>query len=212
MDLYKILGVGKTARAETFKSAYKKKSKQHHPDIAKDDGEKFRQVRLAYEVLSDEGRRARYDRTGRYDEVRITPEVIRGMVQNTVIAIVNVERPDGSTDDPTWEDIRNKILLTIVNGRREVRANISQAKKRISRLDNLAKRFKSKTKEDPVGEAFAAQRILLLEELHRHEDGLELSIETEKVFVSYEYVTGEVGPRPEGQFSLGPTLRLSGSI
>lgn len=210
MDLYKTLGVRKTARPETIKAGYKKKSKQHHPDIAKDDGAKFRDVKLAYEVLSNPDRRARYDRTGRYDEVKITPEVIRGMIQQTVIAMVNAERPDGSTDDPTWDNVKQKILMTITNGRREVMVNINRTVKKIARLDNLAKRFKSKTKEDPVGDAFAAQRILLTEELHRHQDGLELSIETQKVFDSYDYMVGEVEPGSEGQFNPGSTVRLDG--
>lgn len=65
-DLYDILGVSKDASQADIKKAYRKLSKKYHPDINDEPGaeEKFKQVSEAYETLSDEDKRAAYDRYG----------------------------------------------------------------------------------------------------------------------------------------------------
>lgn len=210
MTLYEILGIKEGATVAQIKAAYRKKSTLYHPDKVKGMENKFQEVSDAYKVLSDEHRRARYDRTGRIDDVKVTPDVVQGMVRTTVMAMVMAERPDGSSDDPTWDDIRSKVIMSIQAGRRDAVANVKRNEKHIKRLDNLAKRFKSKTDEDPVGDAFAEHRRSLVAELNKWQDALELSHKTEEVFASYQYHMGEMGTEPEGQFSPAPTRRLSG--
>ncbi len=66
-DYYEILGVSKTATAEEIKKAYRKTAIQFHPDKNqgnKEAEEKFKEAAEAYEVLSDETKRAQYDRFG----------------------------------------------------------------------------------------------------------------------------------------------------
>lgn len=66
-DYYEILGVSKTATSEEIKKAYRKKAIQFHPDKNpgdKDAEEKFKEAAEAYEILSDDQKRARYDRYG----------------------------------------------------------------------------------------------------------------------------------------------------
>ena len=63
-DYYGILGVHRTAKPDEIKKAFRKLAMVYHPDVAKDkvEGEaKFREVREAYEVLSDPVRRRRFD-------------------------------------------------------------------------------------------------------------------------------------------------------
>ncbi|HQT63753.1 MAG TPA: J domain-containing protein [Acidocella sp.] len=69
-DLYKILGVAKTATADEIRSAYRKLAKKHHPDLNpgnKAAEDKFKSISAANELLSDPAKRARYD-AGEIDE------------------------------------------------------------------------------------------------------------------------------------------------
>ena len=66
-DYYEVLGVSKTASEQEIKSAFRKKAKEFHPDLNKDNpnaAEKFKEAQEAYEVLSDEQKRKMYDQYG----------------------------------------------------------------------------------------------------------------------------------------------------
>src|SRR6185437_9891336 len=66
-DYYDILGVAKNATEDELKKAYRKLAMKHHPDRNpgnKEAEEKFKEAKDAYEILSDEQKRAAYDRYG----------------------------------------------------------------------------------------------------------------------------------------------------
>lgn len=66
-DVYEILGVQKNASAEEIKLAYRKLANKYHPDKNPNDPtaeEKFKEVKRAYEILSDETQRSAYDQFG----------------------------------------------------------------------------------------------------------------------------------------------------
>ncbi len=65
-DYYETLGVPKGASSEEIKSAFRKQARQYHPDVsnAPDAEERFKEINEAYAVLSDEDKRAAYDRFG----------------------------------------------------------------------------------------------------------------------------------------------------
>ncbi|MFS7259874.1 molecular chaperone DnaJ [Carnobacterium divergens] len=65
-DYYEVLGVAKDANDADIKKAYRKLSKQFHPDINQEAGaeDKFKEIAEAYEVLSDANKRAAYDQYG----------------------------------------------------------------------------------------------------------------------------------------------------
>jgi molecular chaperone DnaJ len=66
-DYYKILGVEKKAGEKEIKQAYRKLARKYHPDVNPGDKkaeERFKEISEAYEVLSDDEKRAKYDQFG----------------------------------------------------------------------------------------------------------------------------------------------------
>src|SRR5690606_15755441 len=65
-DYYEVLGVPRSADKQQIKSAFRRLAREYHPDVNKnpDAEERFKEINEAYDVLSDDEKRARYDRFG----------------------------------------------------------------------------------------------------------------------------------------------------
>ncbi len=65
-DFYEVLGVSRDATAEEIKQAYRKKAAKYHPDVSDepDAEEKFKKIKKAKEILSDDEKRQAYDQMG----------------------------------------------------------------------------------------------------------------------------------------------------
>ena len=86
MDLYAEVGVGKEASKEQIKKAYRKRSKETHPDLHPGDDaakEKFGALTKAYGILSDDEKRRRYD-------AGEDPEKISKVITDRDIALASV--------------------------------------------------------------------------------------------------------------------------
>src|SRR3990172_1595341 len=65
-DYYEILGLGRGASQDDIKGSFRKLARKYHPDVSQepDAEERFKEVNEAYGVLSDDQKRAAYDRFG----------------------------------------------------------------------------------------------------------------------------------------------------
>ena len=67
-DYYEVLGIPRTASEDEIKKAFRKLARKYHPDVNRDDPKtaeaKFKEINEAYEVLSNQENRAKYDQFG----------------------------------------------------------------------------------------------------------------------------------------------------
>ncbi|MBM4150197.1 MAG: molecular chaperone DnaJ [Ignavibacteria bacterium] len=90
-DYYEVLGLGKQAGADEIKSSYRKLALQYHPDRNpenKEAEEKFKEATEAFEVLSDDNKRARYDRYG-HDGMKSGQDFHSYQNMNDVFSVFN---------------------------------------------------------------------------------------------------------------------------
>merc|ERR1719253_450620 len=119
-DLYSILGVSKDADVDTIKRAYKKLALANHPDKNLGDEaatQRFQQIGHAYSVLSDEKKRARYDRTGEADYEEIDFDaLLQTVLQEWTQEGGMVDELFAAEGDMLEEDIKHnweqKVLVT----------------------------------------------------------------------------------------------------
>ena len=130
-NLYEVLEVDKKATQEEIKIAYKRLVKLYHPDLVKGKEEQFKEVKKAYDVLSDDKRRKTYDETGRTEE--ITDEVkktyFRTVFDELILTVIT------DNDFITLSDVigeLNKVLMRMKEKRKEV----VKKTKRLNRFKN----------------------------------------------------------------------------
>ena len=63
-DYYNVLGIDKGASKDEIKKAFYKLAQKYHPDKKGGNEAKFKQVNEAYQVLSDDAKRSKYDQFG----------------------------------------------------------------------------------------------------------------------------------------------------
>lgn len=144
IDPYAELGIPRDADDKTIRAAYKRKAKASHPDTGGDE-EAFRRVQLAYEVLSDAGRRERYDENGTIEES--APDNGRaaaiGIVETHILNAVNAYIHSGldPARDPRRRDVLADVRAAIKNEIRTMRDGAKVGTQISEFLRDMAGRF-----------------------------------------------------------------------
>lgn len=198
IDLYADLGVARDATPEEIKAAYRRLAMQHHPDRGGDD-EEFKKVQNAYDVLSDLGKRAEYDATGKIPGRKIDEEE---MLRREAIKIFS-EAINSVGDKPYRVDIVEVMVMVVNDKQNEFTRVIVKTKKQIETLEKCRPRMKRKdgaAGPNALGEFIDANLLAARDELRRLEEMLTFG---ERLLEYIKTYTFEAEPTP---VSTAPTF------
>jgi len=92
-NYYETLGLSKDATQDKIKKAYRKLSKQYHPDVNPNEGEKFKEISVAYDIVGNETKRAQYNN--------------------------KLNNPFNGGNPTSYEDLFNQMFASQRNGQRQ---------------------------------------------------------------------------------------------
>lgn len=150
-DLYKILGVKRTAPRKDIHKAYRKKAKTAHPDAGGSE-EAFNELITAYSVLTDDDARARYDETG---EIHVPqPDNFNGgaieIIAEKLGLVIHAEH------DLATMDVGALIEQAIRDDITTRKASVTHQQRAAERLTSL----RARTKRKAEGDASLVMRVL----------------------------------------------------
>lgn len=119
-DYYEILGIEKSASPEEIKKAFRRLAQKYHPDKAKGDAQKFKEVNSAYRTLSDPEKRRMYDQYGPQFEQAQNKGGFQGFDFNDFASYANAQKGFNSRSDfdfkgTGFEDIFENLFGGSVN-------------------------------------------------------------------------------------------------
>lgn len=158
-SLYETIGCIKTASVEQIKKAYRKKANIHHPDKG-GNPESFKSLAIAYRILSDDEKRARYDKGEDPEDIE---KSVQSENQKTISIVLGLFFQIVQNVDIERTDIITEIKNTIVNGMSQISRDIAVDEKKIQNLENALKRLKTKSPEN----IFAASINVQIESIKR---------------------------------------------
>lgn len=205
-DLYEILGIGRDATKEEIKKAYRKLALKYHPDHNpgnQEAEEKFKEVNMAYEVLSDPDKKKEYDETGNCDgEDNVRKAAIdhlRSMMAQAVKQDNEMSRI--SSFGSLYESdntLMKKIMRALAKQKADTNSSIVEARKTIKHLEEEKKKVRMKDNAKHSFNIFESTVDVLINNSKAYvaqaESQLEmLNIATE-LASDYEDVTAEKTP------------------
>jgi len=183
-SLYDDLELPRTCTSEEIKQKYRILAQLHHPDKGGDE-EKFKRIKLAYEVLSNPTNREHYDSTGQhYEDTNIHTEVMSRLAIMISFFIQHI--------NPEFDDLILKIKIEIRSLQEQSTNAIEECNKLIVKLNVISKKIRLKKEGENFLKSVVDKRILELHtELINHKKGLIIYAKMLEVLEDYHFSNEE---------------------
>jgi curved DNA-binding protein CbpA len=183
-SLYDELELPKTCTSEEIKQKYRILAQLHHPDKG-GDVEKFKRMKLAYEVLSDPIKREHYDSTGdHYNDINIDSEVM-GRLAFMVSQFVQHINPE-------FDDLILKMKIEIRALQQLTTNAIVECNDLIAKFNIISKKIRLKKEGENLLKLVVDKKVLgLHNEVINHKRGLIVFARMLEVLDDYHYSSDE---------------------
>ena len=183
-SLYDDLELPKTCTFEELKQKYRILAQLHHPDKG-GDIEKFKRIKLAYEVLSDPIKREHYDSTGdHYDDVNLDTEVMGRLAVMLSQFVQHI--------NPEIDDLILKMRIEIRALQQLTTAAIVECNNLIDKMNIISKKIRLKKEGENLLKSVVDKKILgLHNEIINHKRGLIVFARMLEVLEDYHFSSDE---------------------
>ena len=185
MNLYDILHISPDASSDEIRDAYRERIKESHPDRGGTD-EDCRAVEMAYQVLRDPERRARYDQTGECDDpINQESQQISSLLVATLFEVLEGIASFGGK--PSEHNVTSKMKELIEKGKKQIEGARNNTKKAIESMKETANRFEVDSGENILKQALLSQIQLQENNLEQQNTQLELADKTLEELKRFRY-------------------------
>lgn len=184
-NLYEEIGIPKNASKESIKQKFREKAKNTHPDTG-GDPDKFRALMHAYDILSDDEKRKRYD-------IGEDPDVIGREQQPLSIVFAVFNQIVDSNIDLSCNDLFDVIRQSIRRNQQNMREQRSAHLMNIEKYENILKRIKKNGKTELFMRLMEDKIKLCRATIIQIEKDLKLNDDALALILGCEY---EFSPKP----------------
>ena len=187
-SLYDELGISREATADEIKQAYRRLSRETHPDVG-GEREDFERLQHAYEVLSDAAARRRYDTIG--DDGRTDMETPEQLAADCFRAMLRKGWSAGS-------DLVKAACDAMGNGLRDHGEELRKWQGDVARLERYARRLRKRAEvrekhpADVLEDAIAAEMEMPRAKVKFHQVAIARLAQALEILRGYEFGEGEL--------------------
>lgn len=180
MNPYTILEISPQATDDEIKRQFRKLAQINHPDRGGDE-EKFKQINLAYSILSDPARKKLFDTTGQFN---VNQDLRQQALNNLAMIIVHFM----NNIDPDMENLVVCMKNDITREKASLTSQIDQCISSINKLEKFLKKIRRKKEGENVLKMFVSNQIKSHENsILTHNRNLEVCDEMTEILEDYQY-------------------------
>lgn len=146
MNPYEILGLSPNATLDEIRTRYKQLANLHHPDKGGDENT-FKNISLAYNILSDPIKKQSYDTQG----IFFTDSLMYGEAKDVLLRLFNEKI---NTHDPDSNDLILSMKNEAVNKKSQLANQLESCHQTIKKLNKVKNKIKQKKKTENLIEDF----------------------------------------------------------